>query len=172
MKINLVPVRPRDLETVREIYNQYVLNSTSTMRLQAMSKREIRTSILVNHPKYKSFLIMDNTQVCGYCYISPFRIRHAYERTAEITIFLKPEFTGKGIGKIAVLELERHAIESGIRVLIGNISSDNEPSIRLFEQCGYKKCAHYTEVAEKFGKLIDVVAVQKVIGVQVVGGDS
>ena len=52
---------------------------------------------------------------------------------------------------------------SGFRVLIGIISADNKQSIALVEKCGFEKCAHFKEVGEKFGKILDVVAYQKIL---------
>ncbi|MCK9207197.1 MAG: GNAT family N-acetyltransferase [Salinivirgaceae bacterium] len=67
----------------------------------------------------------------------------------------------KGIGKVALLHLEQKAVETGIRNLIAIISGDNSGSIHLFEKMGYSKCAHFKNVGEKFGKVLDVVAYQK-----------
>jgi phosphinothricin acetyltransferase len=59
--------------------------------------------------------------------------------------------------------LEPVAKNSEICVLIGIITGENKASIRLFEKCGYEKCAHFKKVGEKFNRLLDVVAYQKII---------
>jgi L-amino acid N-acyltransferase YncA len=106
--------------------------------------------------------MLDN-EPCGFCYISQYKKRQAYDRTAEVSLYLKPEYTGMGIGKLALGFLEKVAIEKGISVLIGIISGDNENSIKLFEKQGYDKCAHYKQVGEKFNKILDVVSYQKIL---------
>ena len=60
--------------------------------------------------------------------------------------------------------LEKTAFKHGIKVLIGIISGDNQSSIKLFEKCGFEKCGHYKQVGEKFGKILDVVSYQKILG--------
>jgi L-amino acid N-acyltransferase YncA len=50
-----------------------------------------------------------------------------------------------------------------MHVLMATICGENDKSIRLFEKNGYFKCAHYKEVEEKFGELLDVVAYQKIL---------
>jgi phosphinothricin acetyltransferase len=55
------------------------------------------------------------------------------------------------------------AIQGYISVLIGMITGENVASIKLFKACGYEKCAHFKEVGQKFNKLLDVVAYQKII---------
>jgi phosphinothricin acetyltransferase len=105
---------------------------------------------------------MDN-ECCGFCYFSQYKKRQAYDRTAEISLYLKPEYTGRGIGKDVLTYLENVAKQNGISVLIGIISGDNENSIKLFERTGYEKCAHFRQVGEKFNKILDVVSYQKII---------
>lgn len=163
MNIDFTPVRTDDLEQVRQLYNYYVVNTTATYHIHEISLEEISGMIPVNHPKYLSFLIHYDKVVCGYCYLGQYKKREAYDRTAEVTIYLKPEYSGKGIGLKAIEFLQRKAEDLGIAVLIGIISGDNRASIRLFEKAGFEKCAHFREIGEKFGKILDVVAYQKII---------
>jgi phosphinothricin acetyltransferase len=48
-------------------------------------------------------------------------------------------------------------------VLVGVITAENKQSVSLFEKCGFEKCAHYRKVGEKFNRLLDVVAYQKIL---------
>jgi len=163
MKIEFTELQEKDLPIVKKIYDYYILNSTATYYTEPLSVGELKKSIPFNHPKYKSFLIHCDDTVCGYCYLSQYKNRQAYDRTAEITIYLKPGFTGKGIGRFALDELEKIARNNQLKVLIGVISADNKSSIALSEQCGYEKCAHFKQVGEKFGEILDVVAYQKIL---------
>ena len=84
-------------------------------------------------------------------------------QTCALPIYLKPGYTGKGIGKQLLHFLEEEAVNSGISVLIGIISGDNENSLRLFERNGYQKCAHFKQIGEKFNKILDVMCYQKIL---------
>ena len=163
MKIELIDLQEQDFEFVKAIYDWYILNSTATFHTEPITINELKGIIPVGHQLYKSFIIRYDDEVCGYCYISRYKPRQAYDRTAEITIYLKPECKGRGIGKETMKRLESIAGEKGIAVLLGIITGENEISIRLFEKCGYEKCAHYRQVGEKFDRLLDVVAYQKII---------
>lgn len=163
MNLKLIPLKEKDFKIIKEIYDYYILNSTATFHTDLISIEELKSVILIGHPKYKSFLIDFEGETCGYCYISQYKKRQAYDRTAEITIYLKPEYSGKGIGKETMKLLESVARNSKISVLIGIITGENQASIKLFEQCGYEKCAHFKKVGEKFNRLLDVVAYQKII---------
>ncbi len=161
--IKLVELKESDLKAVKEIYDHYILNSTATFHTDLISIEELKSTILIAHPIYKSFLINYKDEPCGFCYISQYKKRQAYDRTAEITIYLKPEYSGKGIGNETLKSLEAIASDNGIHVLIGIIAGENLSSIKLFEKCGFEKCAHFKKVGEKFDRIIDVVAYQKVL---------
>ncbi len=163
MSLEFIDLQEKDFEVVKEIYDYYILNSTATFHIDKVSVQALKETIPVGHPRYKSYLIKYNGNTCGYCYISQYKDRKAYDRTAEVTVYLKPEFTGKGIGKLALKKLEDTARHQDISVLVGIIAGDNGQSIRLFERCGYEKCAHFRKVGEKFDKILDVVAFQKIL---------
>lgn len=150
-----------DLNHVKEIYDYYVLNSTATFHTEPVSIDELAEHIYINHPRYKSYLIMWENQIIGYCYFSYYKKRQAYDRTAEVTLYIRKEFHGKQLGTQTLNFLEEVASKCGLKNLLGVISGDNVASIRLFEKCGYFKCAHFIRVGEKFGKILDVVVYQK-----------
>jgi len=159
--ISFIEIKYSDLQIVKKIYDHYILNSTATFYTEPVTEDELSQFIPVDHEKYKSYLVKKDEEIIGFCYFGQYKKRQAYDRTAEISLYLKHGFTGKGLGKIILAWLEKVALDKGIAVLIGIISGDNENSIRLFEKCGYEKCGHLKQVGEKFGKILDVVYYQK-----------
>ncbi|MBI2329156.1 MAG: N-acetyltransferase [Chloroflexi bacterium] len=103
-------------------------------------------------------------ETAGFCFLTQYKKKEAYNRTAEIGVYLNPEFTGKGLGSSVVAFLEKVASSKQIRVVLASISGENTASIKLFQRMGFEKCAHYREVGEKFGRLLDVVDYQKILG--------
>jgi L-amino acid N-acyltransferase YncA len=163
MKIEFAVLTDPDLELVKKIYDFYIENSTATYYTEKISIDELKEFIPVGHEKYKSFIIKVDNEPCGFCYLSQYKKRQAYDRTAEISLYLKAEFTGRGIGSFVLDYLENVAATNNISVLIGIISGDNETSVKLFEKNGYDRCAHYRQIGEKFNKILDVVAYQKIL---------
>lgn len=145
------------------IYNWYVLNSTATFHLEAIPQEELERMVSLGHSKYQSFVILFNDEICGFCYLSQFRYKEAYDKSAEITLYLKQGFTGKGIGKTTLQFLENVAAENGIKNLVAVITEGNKESIILFEKQGYFKVGHLKNIGIKFGKALDVVSYQKEI---------
>jgi phosphinothricin acetyltransferase len=152
-----------DLQTMLVIYNFYLITTTATFDYAPISREEFLRRIFIGHEKYQTYLFHLRNEFAGFCFLTQYRKKEAYDRTAEIGLYLKTEFTGKGIGKIAVAYLEKAAIEKQIRVIIASISGENSASMKLFASLGYEKCAHYKQIGEKFGRLLDVVDYEKIL---------
>lgn len=163
MNIDFEVLQEQHLPQIKSIYDWYIQNSTATFHTEPIKIDQLKEFIYIGHPLYKSFLINYGEELAGYCILTNHKKRQAYDRTAEVTIYLKPEFQKKGIGLVALDHLENQAKALGLKNLIGVITGDNLGSIALFEKAGYTKCAHFKNIGEKFNKVLDVVAYQKEI---------
>jgi phosphinothricin acetyltransferase len=161
MNITFRELTASDFPSIKEIYDWYIENSTATFHTEPIQLKELQEFIFINHPLYKSFLIFSGQEIAGYCYFTYYKKRQAYDRTAEVTLYLKREFHHKGIGRAALDYMEAIAKEIGLKNLLGIITGENHGSIALFEKSGYTKCAHFKNVGEKFDRILDVVAYQK-----------
>jgi L-amino acid N-acyltransferase YncA len=161
MDITFSEITQADFPIIKEVYDYYIRNSTSTYYTENISVGELKEFIPVDHDRYKSYLIKASNECCGFCYYSQYKKRQAYDRTSEVSIYLKPGFTGKGIGGKSLEFLECAAKRKGIAIMIAIISGDNVHSIKLFENHNYEKCGHLKQVGEKFNKILDVVFYQK-----------
>lgn len=151
------------LKDVLDIYTYYVLNSTATFHAHGLSLQEMKELTFFDNSLYRTYVIFADNELSGYVILTQHKKREAYNGTAEVTIYLKQEYTGLGIGSRAIKFIEEYAISKRIHVLIATICGDNISSINLFSHNGYEKCAHYKEVGRKFGQLLDVVAYQKIL---------
>lgn len=164
MNIRLTQLQETDMPFVKEIYDYYTLNTTVVYFIQCVSIEELKAFIPIGNPQYQSFLIQTNQgEPCGFCYFSRFRAREAFRISVELTIYFKPEFTGKGYGRQVLEWVEPIIRETGFSNIVALIAGDNEASIHLFERCGYECCAHIKQVAEKFGKKLDLKMYQKLL---------
>jgi len=163
MNIEFKAITKKNINEALTIYNWYVLNSTATFHLDKIASKELERMVSVGHSKYQSYLILFDGQVCGFCYLSQFRYKEAYDKSAEITLYLDGKFTGKGIGKSTISYLENIAKATKIDNLVAVITANNLGSISLFEKAGYLKVGHLKNIGVKFGETLDVVSYQKEI---------
>lgn len=161
MSIEFKSISKENIPTALTIYNWYVLNSTATFHVKAIPQEELEKMVSLGHTKYQSFIILYNDEICGFCYLSQFRYKEAYNKSAEITLYLNQNSLGKGIGKATLTYLEKIAKENEITNLVAVITEGNDASIALFENDGYFKVGHLKNIGVKFGKALDVVSYQK-----------
>ena len=163
MSIHFTDINEQHLGALAAILNYYVENSTVTFHKMPLQPDEMKDKVFFDKPFYRSFLITDDNSVLGYCAVSPWKKQEAYRHTAEVNIYLAHQFTGSGLGSLALVHLEEFAKANGIQVLIAGLCIENEPSKKLFEKNGYVQCAHFKEVGSKFGRLLDVIYLQKLL---------
>lgn len=166
MGISFERVSQQHLPELTEIYNHYVRNSTATFHYEPRTVADMEEMLLQSDPAYlsESWVIRWDDAIAGYGYFAPYKKREAYKCSSEVTLYLREGFTGKGIGSKALAMMEERARNAGIHTMLSVICGENDASIRLFESCGYQKCAHLKDVGRKFGRLLDVVMYQKLFG--------
>jgi len=99
----------------------------------------------------------------GWVILARYKPREAYDGSAEVTIYLDPQYPRRGVGSAALTFIEKTARDRQFHNLLAIICGENTGSIRLFEKHGYSKCAHYHQVGQKFGRWLDVVSYEKLL---------
>ncbi len=161
--LSIEPIREEHLRPCLDIYGFYVENSTATFHTHIPDMDEFREIVYLNKHRNKGFVITQNGRICGYVVLGRFSPREAYDDTGSLAIYLHPDCCGQGIGRIALRFIEQYAAEQGFHTLVATICGENQQSIRLFEGNGYTRCAHYKELGKKFGRILDIIALQKFI---------
>jgi L-amino acid N-acyltransferase YncA len=152
------------LEDVLDIYNYYVLNTTVSFHTEPLSLSDMRQYVMNGDKRYKSYCILHDSELKGYVLITRHKNKQAYDTSGEISVYLKPGSTGKRIGESALHFIEKKAAELGFHVLVATVCSENERSRRLFLRNGYEQSAYFKEIGTKFGRRLDIVSYQKIIG--------
>jgi L-amino acid N-acyltransferase YncA len=86
-----------------------------------------------------------------------------FSQTAEITYFIKPGYTGRGIGKKILNYLVAKAKEKGITSIIASISSLNDGSLTFHKKNGFVECGRLREIGNKKDKTFDIIYMQKML---------
>lgn len=157
-------VREQDAAAIADIYNRYVRETDITFETDPVTTDGMRQRIL-QITREGPYLVWEEAGVVtGYCYAHAWKTRPAYAHTLESTVYLHPLATGQGIGARlmnALIEACRHR---GVHVLIACITGGNEASCRLHARLGFTEASHFHAVGRKFGRWIDVVDYEKMIG--------
>jgi len=150
-------VDPTDLSAVTDIYNYYVANTVVSLEETPRSLKQIEQRLQKVASAGLPWLVAEEKQeILGYAYAVPWNTREAYRHTAEVSVYLSPSHTGKGIGSLLYEALFTALKAQSFHVVIGGITLPNPASTQLHEKFGMTKTAHFTEVGYKFGAWHDV----------------
>jgi L-amino acid N-acyltransferase YncA len=157
---------PTDCAAIAEIYNYYVLNTVVTFEETAVTAEEMGHRMADIQSRYTWLVHEEEGKVIGYAYSGPWKARAAYRHASETSVYLAPAHTGKGIGRKLYEQLLVEIMPLNLHAIIGGIALPNEVSIRLHEQLGFKKIAHFHEVGWKLGRWVDVAYWQLTMGIE------
>ena len=110
-----------------------------------------------------AIVLEDDGGIGGFGLLKPFLPFPAFRKTGMLTYFLAPEAIGKGLGSRLLERLTEDARNKGMTMLVANMSSMNEASIRFHKRHGFSEAGNLAGVGEKFGQTFGVLWMQKAV---------
>jgi phosphinothricin acetyltransferase len=161
MNITLVPIRRDDRKSIVDIFNYYVENSFAAFPDEKLPY-EFFDGLLKLSAGLPAVVAKDDSgKVVGFGLLRPHNPFPVFSRAADITYFIAPGHTGKGVGSLILAELEKQAASRGIATILAPISSLNEQSITFHKKHGFVEVGRFKQVGQKKGRIFDVVWMQK-----------
>jgi len=151
------PATTADLPAILAIYNEAVLNTTATADYEP-STLEARTLWYTERMQkgFPVFVAEERGEILGWSSLSPYHTRIGYRFSAEVSVYVAAERRGQGVGKQLLPPLIEAGRARGLHLLIASIDSENEASIRLHANNGFKTIGALSEVYTKFGRWLGV----------------
>lgn len=158
MSLLLRAARSEDLPRLTQIYNHYVLQSPATFDLEpkTLQQRAEWFAQFATTGRYRLIIAEEAGTVVGYAGTTRFRVKPAYDRTVETTVYCAPEAIGRGIrARLYTALFETLANEDVHRIVAGFVPP-NPASEKLHQRFGFKVVGIFTEQGYKFGRYWDV----------------
>ncbi len=146
-----------DAGDILKIYEPYVKNTTISFEYDVPSLEEFKERI--SHiTSYFPYIVCEyGREIIGYAYASKFNERAAYQWNVELSIYIKENFTGYGLGKrmykiiMDILKLQN------IKNAYSRVAASNIESEKLHENFGFNKISVFKNTGYKLGKWIDLI---------------
>jgi phosphinothricin acetyltransferase len=163
MNINLSALTTHYREETIDIYNYYIENSFAAYPEQAVPY-SFFDRLLDICRGYPAAAVLDSEcHAIGFGMLRPYIPLPTFSGTAEITYFLRPDSTGKGIGKTLLEYLLAEGKGKNLRTVLASVSSLNEASIRFHMKSGFTEAGRFRHAVQKKGRIFDVVYFQRMI---------
>jgi L-amino acid N-acyltransferase len=154
----------RDAEQIRAIYNPEVLGSTATFDLVPRTIDE-QVAWLDQHSGGHPAIVAElDGVVTGFGSLTAHRSRPAYTTSVESSVYVHGDHRRTGTGRAIVDELLRLAASHGFHAVFARIVGGHTASIELHRVCGFEVVGVEREVGRKFGRWLDVVVMEHLVG--------
>jgi phosphinothricin acetyltransferase len=149
-----------DLPAIVEIYNAAIRGRISSAQLDEVSVEQRLPWFREHSPEsYPLWVAEIDGKVAGWLSFHPFIRRQAYRGTAEISIYVREEFRGAGLGRALLEEAIARSPNLKISGLVGCIFGHNAASLRLFERMGFERWGFFPGIARVDAVARDLVMV-------------
>ena len=146
-----------DLEAITQIYNDYILERSATADIRPVSTKEREPWFNAHGGSRPIFIYKENDEILGYCSLSDFNPKIAYDISVEISIYVAKKALKRGIGKQLLAHSLNEARGLNLKNVIALIFSKNEASLGLFLKFGFEKWGELPGVCLMDGEYKNVV---------------
>lgn len=146
-----------DYPSIAKIYKQGIDTGLATFESSIPDWKEWDNS----HHKFARLVAEDKGNTLGWAALAPVSGRCAYDGVAELSIYVHEAARGKGVGSLLMDRLIIESEENNIWTLHSNVFGENEQSIRLHLNCGFRIVGTKEKIAQLNGKWHDNVLLER-----------
>ena len=150
------PFSDPDIPPATALTNHYIQHTAIHFATHPATDDDFRDSWLATRGKFPWLAASLNHRFAGYAKAYTWRSRAAYDATAEVGLYIHPDFHRHGIGRALYTALIADCRSRGFHTLIAGIALPNDPSIKLHEACGFTHSGTFRQVGRKFDQWHDV----------------
>lgn len=147
--MNIRDAQASDLPAIVEIYNAAIPTRLSTADLEPVTVESRRAWFQQYHPERRPLWVLEiDQQIAAWISLNSFYGgRPAYNATAEISIYIRPQHQRQGYGKLLVQHMIKACPRLGVTTILAMYFDHNKGSQQLFEGLGFQPMGHLTEIA-------------------------
>jgi L-amino acid N-acyltransferase YncA len=149
-----------DLSAIVEIYNATIPSRLVTADTEPVAVQSRIPWFETHVPETRPLWVAEaDRRIAGWLSFSSFYGRPAYNKTAELSVYVHEAYRRLGLGSYLLTEALAHAPSIGVDTLLGFIFGHNTPSLALFERFGFARWGELPQVAALDGVARDLVIV-------------
>ena len=154
---------PADLSAILAIYNQGIEDRTATLETDLKDRAYIERWFSDRKPRYSVLVADDDGHTVGWAALNPYSHRCAYDAVADLSIYVRRDRRGTGVGTRLLQALDAAAKRNDFRKIVLFALADNTAGHRLYEKCGYREVGIFREQGVLDGRRIDVLIMERLL---------
>jgi phosphinothricin acetyltransferase len=149
------PFATTDIAAACALTNHYIEHTAVHFATRPASEADFLASWRAVDPKYPWLAAEIGGRLAGYAKAGTWRPRDAYALTAEVTVYVQPEFHRRGVGRALYTALLALLREREFHTAVAGITLPNAGSVALHEAMGFTPVGVFRQVGRKFDRWHD-----------------
>ncbi len=154
----------RDVPALLAIYAPYIRETAITFEYDVPSEEKFRERFQAITARFPWIVCEEDGRILGYAYGSPAFVRAAYAWNADLSVYLRGDAQGRGLGKALYTRLCTLLQAMGYRTLYAKITDGNRRSLAFHRALGFQEVGRLPNTGYKHGRWHGVVWLQKTYG--------
>jgi phosphinothricin acetyltransferase len=166
MSWSVRPATADDMAAVAEIVNEHIAGGVAHFGEGAQSAQVWLAEWQQSRERFPWLVAVRGVEVGAIAHAKRFNSRAAYDWTAEVSVYVRDDLGGQGVGTALYRRLIETLDAQGYRCLVAGITTPNDASVRLHEKFGFRHLGTLERVGYKHGRWLDVGSWQRHHGPQ------
>lgn len=156
------PATEDDAGDIARIYNLGIEERVATFETRPREPAEIRSWVEEDIPVV---VVEADDRIVAWAAAHPYRPhRPVYRGVGEFSVYVDPDWRGRGAGRIALGTLIERCQDLGYWKLLARMFPENEASLALARTLGFREVGVYRRHARLDGAWRDCVIVERLLG--------
>ena len=154
--MNLRVAAENDATGILDIYRPFIESSWTSFEETVPSIDDMAARIFNIVSRDPWIVADDHGIIAGYAYANPHRWRDAYRWTREVSVYLHPDYKGRGLGKQLYKVLFSLLKAQNVCRLLAGVALPNEASEGFHQRMGFELVGTYEKTGFKMGQWWDI----------------
>jgi L-amino acid N-acyltransferase YncA len=147
-----------DLPAIIEIYNTSIPGRMATADLEPVTVESRKEWFGAHTPERRPLWVLETEdKITAWLSFRSFYGRDAYRQTAEVSVYVSPDYHRKQLGNRLLVKAIETAPSLDLKTLVAFIFAHNLPSLNLFKKHGFQQWGYLPQIAELNGIDRDLV---------------
>lgn len=152
-----------DLESILFIYNQGIEDRIATLEEDQKNIEYMREWFNNHSERFAAIIVEKEKEVIGWASLNPYSNRSAYAGVADLSIYIRRDFRGKGIGALLLNEIERIALKNDFNKIVLFTFPFNTLGQGLYRKNAYREVGVFKNQGKLDERFVDVMIMEKIL---------
>lgn len=152
-----------DLASILDIYNQGIEDRIATLEQDSKDPGYMERWFSAHTDRYTVLVAEIAGEVVGWADLHPYSHRCAYDGVGELSVYVRRDKRGKGIGQALLGELEAFAHANDFHKLVLGTFPFNASGQGLYRKMGFREVGVFKNHGKLDGNWVDVMWMEKLL---------